>query len=108
MIDFCQLWLSCDGKKEATLISDVLLQKKLVACAKQIPVSSQFSWQDKIDKSNEILLIMESSEDLFDEVEREIDKLHSYDSFVLEATPISKISKKATDWLKKELKNVST
>ncbi len=104
--DFCQLWLSCDGKREASQISDVLLQKKLIACAKQIPVSLQFNWQGKINKSNEVLLIMESREDLFDEIEREVAKLHSYKTFVLEATPISKISKKAASWLKKELKNV--
>ena len=49
---------------------------------------------------------MESREDLFDEVEREVAKLHSYDTFVLEAVPISKISQKAEDWLKKEFKSV--
>lgn len=105
MSNFCQLWLTCDGKKEATQISDVLLQKKLIACAKQVPVSSQFNWQGKIRLSKEVLLQMDSREDLFDDVEHEVAKLHSYDTFVLEAIPISRISKKAELWLKSELEN---
>lgn len=48
---------------------------------------------------------MDSREDLFEEVEREVAKLHSYDSFVLEVVPLSSVSKKAAQWLKKELKD---
>lgn len=46
---------------------------------------------------------MESREDLFTQVEAEIAILHSYDTFVLEATPISRMSKSAKTWLEKEL-----
>lgn len=130
--NFCQLWLTCKGEKEASKVANTLLVKHLVACAKQIPVTADYRWQGgaqyksaepsvafltseasakgvakvgKIEHSNEVLLVMESREDLFDQVEREVAKLHSYDTFVLEALPISKISKKAEAWLKSELKN---
>lgn len=102
---FCQLWLTCKDEKEATKIADALLDKRLIACAKQIPLTADYLWRNKIKHSDEILLVMESREDLFDEIEREVVKLHSYDTFVLEATPISKISKKAEKWLNSELKN---
>ena len=49
-------------------------------------------------------MMMESRADLFDEVEAEVAKLHSYDTFVLEATPVTAISKSAAAWLKRELK----
>lgn len=101
--DFCQLWLTCANEKEATKITKPLLAKRLVACIHKIPVSSSFRWQGKIDSSKEVLLVMDSHEDLFDEVEREVAKLHSYDTFVLESVNISKISKKAQNWLKSEL-----
>lgn len=103
--DFCQLWLTCKDKKEADKIANTLLVKHLVACAKQVLVTADYQWQGKIEKSNEVLLVMESREDLFDQIERKVAKLHSYDTFVLEALPISKISKKAANWLKKELGN---
>lgn len=102
---FCQLWLTCKDKKEADKIANTLLVKHLVACAKQIPVSADYWWEAKIEHAEEVLLVMESREDLFDQVEAEVAKLHSYDTFVLEALPISKISKKAAVWLEYELKN---
>ncbi len=101
----CQLWLSCKDADEAVKISGALLSKKLIACAKQIPVNSTFRWQGKIESSNEVLLTMESRMDLFDEVEKEITKLHSYDTFVLEATLVNRVSKKAQKWLNQELRN---
>lgn len=102
--DFCQLWLTCASKSEATKIAKSLLNSRLITCAKQIPVNASFHWRGKIESSDEVLLIMESRMDLFDEVEKEIAKLHSYDTFVLEATLVNRVSKKAQKWLNKELK----
>ncbi|MBI2592345.1 divalent-cation tolerance protein CutA [Candidatus Saccharibacteria bacterium] len=104
--NFCQLWLTCADKAGANKIAKTLLDKRLVACVRQIPVASDFHWRGKIQHANEIMLLMESRGDLFDEIEREVAKLHNYDTFVLEATPVTKISKKAGQWLKGELKNV--
>src|SRR5687767_4699600 len=105
MSNYCQLWLSCANKYEADKIAKVLLEKKLIACAKQISIKSDYRWQGKIVSGDEVLLVMESREDLFDQIEQEVAKLHSYDSFVLEALLISKVSRKANSWLAKELKN---
>lgn len=102
---FCQLNLTCASKKEADKITKSLLEKRLVACAKQAPVESSSWWNDKIENTDEILLIMESREDFFNEVEKVVSRLHSYDTFVLSAIPITKISNKAEVWLEETLKN---
>jgi uncharacterized protein involved in tolerance to divalent cations len=60
MNDFSQIWLACANKEEADKIANTLLIKQLVACAKQIPVSSDFHWQSNLEHSDEILLLMES------------------------------------------------
>jgi periplasmic divalent cation tolerance protein len=104
MADFCQLYLTCADKPEAAKITDTLLVKQLITCAKQFPVSSTYRWRGKIQHSDEVMLLMESRLDLFEKIEQEITKLHSYDSFVLEATTLSKVSKKAEAWLAGELK----
>lgn len=101
--DYCQLHLTCKNSEEATKIANVLLSKKLAACAKQIPVNSSFRWQGKIQDSKEVLLVLQSRLDLFDETEKEIAKHHSYDTFVLEAIPIVKVSKNAKKWLNEEI-----
>jgi periplasmic divalent cation tolerance protein len=104
--DFCQLWLTCKDKHEADKIANSLLGKHLIACARQVPVTSDYLWKDKVEHSIETMLLMESRLDLFDKVETEIAKLHSYDTFVLEAIPVSRVSKGVVDWLKQELQNV--
>ncbi len=103
--NFCQLWLSCKDAQEADKITNTLLVKHLIACAKQISVPSTYWWKGKLEQAEEVILLMESRMDLFNFIEAEVAKLHSYDTFVLEAIPISRISKKATTWLKSELKN---
>ena len=102
---FCQLWLTVGSKKEADKIANTLLVKHLVACVRQMPVSSDFWWHGKQEHSEEVLLQMESALELFDAVEKEVAKLHRYDTFVLEATPVSQISQSAANWLKTELEN---
>lgn len=97
--NYCQLWLTCADKTEADSIAAALLDKRLIACAKQVPVSSDFIWQGKVDHNDEILLVMDSREDLFEQIEAEITKLHSYDTFVLQAVPVNRVSAGAKAWL---------
>jgi len=103
--NFCQLQLTCANKEEAYKIANTLLVKHLVACVKQIPITSDFHWQGKIDKAAEILLLMETKVDLFEQIEAEVAKLHSYKTFVLAAVPIVKLSKNAEGWIEGEVKN---
>lgn len=91
---FCYLLVSCT-EKEAPTIANVLLQKRLITCAKFIPVQSMYWWQGSIESAAEISILMESAEDLFDEVETVIASLHSYETFVLQLIPVVRVSKKA-------------
>src|SRR5689334_7232631 len=93
--EFCYLYLTCANTVEAGEISDTLLGKRLVMCSKQLPVDSRFHWKGSIDHNAEIMLLMNSRMDLFDKAEAEITKLHSYETFVLEAVPITKVSRNA-------------
>lgn len=100
--DYCQLHLTCAAKDEARRIANTLLVKHLVACVRSMPVASDYRWQGKIEHSEEVMLIMESRLELFDQIEAEVAKLHSYDTFVLTATSIDKLSTKAEKWLQTE------
>ncbi|CAN5626697.1 hypothetical protein BH23PAT2_BH23PAT2_02640 [soil metagenome] len=100
--DYCQVWLSCADNDEADKISHTLLERHLIACAKRFPVNSSYWWQKKIDNADETLLLMETKESLFDEIEAEVAKLHSYDTFVLYATPLVELSKRAVEWMGEE------
>ena len=98
--NFVELVLTCGSWQEAQKIADRLLEQKLVACVEFIEVKSKSWWQGKLQDANEIKLIMHSVEHLFAQVESEVKKLHSYEAFVLQALPVSHISKDAETWLK--------
>lgn len=101
---FCYLYLTCDVKEADSLI-DLLLKKRLIVCAKKVPVNSMYWWEGEIEKADEVMLVMESAEEKFDVVEVEVKKVHSYDTFVLTAVPIGKVSKDAKKWLEENLKS---
>ena len=99
------LYLVCANEKEADGITEVLLEKELVACAKKLPVKSVFRWKSKLNKADEIVLLLETENKFFDAIESEVRKLHSHKTFILASIPVGKTSKGVTKWLKEELAN---
>lgn len=98
------LFLTCANDQEGNKISQALLKKKLVVCIKKTKVASSFLWQGRIDKSEEVLLIMDSVEEKFEDIEREVRKLHSYETFVLVANPVIRSSAGIKEWIENGLK----
>ena len=57
-----------------------LVNEKLAACVNIIPgVQSIFRWQDKIDNSNENILIIKTTNNLYSKLENRIKELHPYE-----------------------------
>lgn len=98
------LFLTCADEQEADKISQRLLDKKLVVCIKKTSVSSSFLWKGKIDKAEEVLLIMDSIEEKFRQIEKEIRKIHSYNTFVLVSVPVIQSSTGIKEWMKESIK----
>ncbi len=96
------LFLTCASSQEAALISRTLLEGKLIACAKSAPVTSRYLWKGNIENSDEVLLIMESEESKFAEIEKVVKSIHSYEQFVLIGFPITQMATGVDDWLKSE------
>ena len=86
---FAVYYLTCKTDEEAEKIAGHLLSQKLVVCTKRLPVSSLYPWKGEKGKANEVLLIMEGFEKDFNKIDKEITKLHSYETFVLFSVPIS-------------------
>ena len=98
------LLLTCADKKEAEKIIKSLLEKRLIVCSKFMPVSSSFLWKGKINSSDEILLFMDSSEENFEKINKEVRRLHSYETFVLTSLTVNQTTKEVENWIKEELK----
>jgi periplasmic divalent cation tolerance protein len=98
-----QLSLTCAHQAQADTITTSLLEKRLVACVKMMPITAHFLWQSAIESSTEVLLIMESEESKFNAIEQEIAKLHSYKTFVLTAVPVTMTSGGVAAWIKESV-----
>lgn len=97
-------YTTCADDWEADKIAKALLKKKLVVCAKKLPVTSSFLWKGRIEQDvGEIILILESVSENFGKIKKEIKKLHSYETFVLYSIPV-KTTKEVEKWIKGELK----
>ncbi len=97
--------MTSSNKKEAENITCKLLEERLIACANIVDcVSSLFFWKQKIERENETLVIMKSSEELFKHLTQRIQELHSYEVPEIMALPIIVGSQSYLDWMKNNLK----
>lgn len=98
------VFFTCADEKEAEKITEALLNAKLVACARQVPVRSAFWWQGKIEQEEEVLVMMETVEEKFDAVERTVKQLHSYDTPVITAYSVRQTSAGVAEWVDQSFK----
>jgi len=87
--------------KEARAIGRKLVEEKLAACANIIPrVASLFSWQGKICRARESLMILKTRQSCFNRLEKRVKTLHSYSVPEIIALPIIRGSKDYLRWIR--------
>jgi len=101
-MQFVELFLTCRDRAEAEKVGDALLEKHLIAAVNYVRVEGKTRW-DGITEGDEVGMRMLSVAGNFDRIEAEVAKLHSYETFVLQATPITHLNKDAADWLEETL-----
>lgn len=88
-MDAIVIFITCANKKEARLISLKLVKNRLAACVNNLEkVKSFFCWQGKVDKADEVLLIIKSKKTKLPEIIRLVKSMHSYQVPEIIALPI--------------------
>jgi len=91
-------------KREAEKTVKKLLDRHLIACANIIgPVESHFWWQNKIEKAEELLVIMKSNQKLFADLSKAVKEMHSYEVPEILAVPIVEGYQPYLEWLNASL-----
>jgi periplasmic divalent cation tolerance protein len=71
---------TCPGSISAKKIARDLVTEKLAACVNVVPgVQSFFSWVGKVDSANEHMLIIKTTLDRYEALEKRIKKIHPYE-----------------------------
>ena len=92
--------ITAPNREEAIRLADMIVGAHLAACVQILPeMESVYRWQGKIERQPEILLIAKTTQGRFDEIEREVRALHSYDTPEIVALPIVAGSEPYLRWL---------
>ena len=106
MDDLIIILMTSSSIEEADLISNSLLEKKLIACSNIInDMKSTFWWNGNIQKENEVLIIAKSTKALLNNIIAEVKSIHSYDVPEILAIPILGGNPDYLDWIFKETKS---
>lgn len=93
------------SKEEADKIAQKLLEEKLIACSNIIgPVSSLFWWKNRIEKTEEYILLVKSRLDLFEKLSKRVKSLHTYEVPEIIALPIMQGSKAYLEWINENIR----
>jgi len=85
---------------EANLLADMLVDSRLAACVQIMrELDSVYRWQGKVERQREVLMTAKTLSSKFAEIEREVIKLHSYETPELLAIPLSAGSGPYLEWL---------
>ena len=92
--------IAAANKEEATRLADMLVGARLAACVQILPeMESVYRWQGKVERQREVLLIAKTLSSKFPEIEREVVKLHSYETPEIVAFPLTAGSAPYLEWL---------
>lgn len=82
--------VACASRKEAERLARAVMGKKLAACVNiaSAPVKSVYRWKGKVETATEFPLVMKTTRRKFSALEKEIRRLHSYETPEIIALPI--------------------
>lgn len=93
--------ITAPNREEAIRLADMLVGAHLAACVQLLPeMESVYRWEGQIERQPEILLLVKTTRARFDELEREVRALHSYDTPEIVALPIVAGAEPYLRWLR--------
>ncbi len=101
MSEFSVVWVTCANSDEAERIASGLVSDRVCACVNILPkVRSVYRWEGKIEKANEVMLVIKSRTALFDKIKDKVKSLHSYECPEVIQLPVTQGHKPYLDWVK--------
>ncbi len=92
--------MTAGNREEADRIADLLVEKRLAACVQILPgIRSVYFWKNEIQRESELLLLAKSTKERFQDLEREVRAIHSYETPEIVALEITDGSRPYLNWL---------
>ena len=92
--------MTAGSQEEASRLAEMLVGAHLAACVQILPqMESVYRWKGEVHRAPEFLLLAKTTAACFDELEREVRALHTYDTPEIIAMPVTHVSAPYFDWL---------
>src|SRR5882757_2142013 len=102
--DAIAVFITASNREETSRLAEMLVEKHLAACVQILPeMESVYRWQGRIERQTEVLLIAKTTKAKFDDLEREVRALHSYETPEIVAVPLVAGSTPYLEWLSASL-----
>jgi periplasmic divalent cation tolerance protein len=86
--------MTAANKAEAERIAEVLVNDGLAACVNMVEsCRSVYRWKGELVRDSEILMLAKTHRSSFEEIEKRVNELHSYDVPEVIAVDLTKIAK---------------
>jgi periplasmic divalent cation tolerance protein len=74
------VYCTCPDVASANSIAQILVDERLAACVSQLPaVRSTYRWQDSVEQSDEVLLMIKTGRDRLPALGARLQALHPYE-----------------------------
>ena len=107
MTDKIVVLSTCATKKDAEKLARALLEERLAACVTVVPrIRSYYHWKGAIEATDEFLLIIKSSRELFAALSSALEKINPYEVPEVLALPVVEGAANYLNWLQANMRDV--
>jgi len=107
MSDLILIYTTWSSTAEAKKAGKHLLKKRLCTCVNVFPPVSPLYWwppkAGKLEGAKEIVMTIKTLKNKYKAIEKEIYKIHSFDTPCIIALPVYKVNKDYYNWIKGEI-----
>jgi periplasmic divalent cation tolerance protein len=104
MTDKLVVLVTAGQVEEAQRIADELIERRLAACVNIIPqIASVYRWKGEVCHDTEVLLVIKTDRQRFNELEGAVRRLHSYDVAEVIALAIEEGAAAYLNWMDESL-----
>jgi periplasmic divalent cation tolerance protein len=95
--------VTATSEVQARRIARRLLQSKLAACVNFVPVDSMFVWKGEIQEEEEVLMIIKTRAEQFDDLANAVRAIHANDTPEIIGMPVVLGSHEYLKWIDDEV-----
>ena len=88
---------------EAEQAGRAIVERRLAACVNILPgMVSHYWWEGKVERGEEVVMIIKTRASLAQNVERAVKEMHSFTTPVILVIPVESVEKTYLNWLMAE------